>query len=93
MSTKEKGTIPFLSGVILGAVVGGALGVLFAPAEGKETRRKIALKGKKALKEVKDSAAEAGKKIKPALEGIRKGVVEKVEDVKEGFEKGIKVTK
>ncbi|MBU0976284.1 MAG: YtxH domain-containing protein [Patescibacteria group bacterium] len=93
MSTKEKGTLPFLSGVILGAAIGGAIGILFAPAEGKETRRKIGQKGKKAFNEMKGSALEAGRKIKPALEGIRKGVVEKVEDVKEGFEKGIKVSK
>jgi gas vesicle protein len=38
----------FLEGVVFGAVVGGLLGVLFAPQSGAETRRKL-----KKMKETK----------------------------------------
>lgn len=37
-----KNPIAILAAFIGGAIVGGALGVLFAPESGEETRRKIA---------------------------------------------------
>jgi gas vesicle protein len=49
-----------LVGFLLGAVVGGALGILLAPDKGTETRRKILEKGN----DIGDSLSEFGGTIK-----------------------------
>lgn len=40
----------FMNGVVWGAIIGGVLGVLFAPEKGEETRKKV----KKLIREYKD---------------------------------------
>jgi gas vesicle protein len=45
---------------LVGAAVGGALGILLAPDKGSETRRKIAEKGS----EIGDSLSDLGDQIK-----------------------------
>jgi len=49
-----------LVGFLLGAVVGGALGILLAPDKGTETRRKILEKGN----DIGDSLSDFGGTIK-----------------------------
>ena len=49
-----------LVGFLVGAVVGGALGILLAPDKGTETRRKILEKGN----DIGDSLSEFGGTIK-----------------------------
>lgn len=93
MSKGNTNSLTFLSGVVLGAVVGGAMGILFAPAAGTETREKLAKKGKKALKDIKKSAKEVGDKIEPAIENVKKEVTEKFKEVRGGFQKGVNVTR
>lgn len=90
---KNNDSLVFMSGVVLGAVVGGAMALLFAPASGEETRRKIGKAGKKAVKDLKKGAKEISEKLEPKLEEVKKEVVEKVEEMREGFEKGIKAIK
>ncbi len=46
MSRERRGTGAFLEGIFIGAVLGGVLGVLFAPQPGEKTR--------KWLKDIKD---------------------------------------
>ncbi|MGA2157623.1 MAG: YtxH domain-containing protein [Dehalococcoidia bacterium] len=64
---KDAGT-GFFSGLIVGAVVGAAIALLYAPQPGTETRRMVkekalAVKEKaaKALGRIKESAASMGK--------------------------------
>ena len=90
---KDNSSLVFMSGVVLGAVVGGAVALLFAPASGEETRAKIAKESKKAVKDIKKGAKELGAKVEPALEEVKKGISQKVEEVREGFEKGVKAVR
>lgn len=63
-----------LLGFLVGAVVGGALGILLAPDKGTETRRKILEKGN----DIGDSLSEFGGTIKDKfsqmVNGARGGV-------------------
>ena len=45
-------------GVLAGLATGAIAGLLFAPAKGKDTRKKIAKKGKKHEKELKEKFSE-----------------------------------
>lgn len=53
----------FFSGLLLGAVIGAAIGILYAPQPGSETRRLV----KEKAVEVKEKAAQAASKIKQAV--------------------------
>ena len=59
-----------VAAVLAGVAVGAALGILFAPEKGSETRRRIAKKGK-------DYADELGEKANEFIDGI----TEKYENV------------
>ena len=58
----------FFSGLILGAVIGAAVALLYAPQPGTETRRMVK---EKAL-EVKEKAAKAANKIKESVSSVIK---------------------
>jgi gas vesicle protein len=53
----------FFTGLIVGAVIGGAMALLYAPQSGPETRRLVK---EKAL-EVKEKAVKAAGKIKESV--------------------------
>lgn len=90
---KKPSSLLFLSGVILGAAVGSAMGIIFAPASGEETRKKITKKGKKAWKEIELKAKEVGQKVEPALEGIKKELSSKAGQLQKGLKKGVKTAR
>ena len=53
-SNKSNDTGKIVSAALIGVVVGGALGILFAPAKGSETRKSLLAKGD----QLKDSIIE-----------------------------------
>ena len=75
-------TSKILLSFIAGAAVGGALGILFAPDKGTETRRKIAEKGNDVADSVKDKFNEFVDGVKDKFSSAKN----EVEDVAEkGF--------
>ena len=64
-NSKKSGK--FGKALLIGAAIGGALGILLAPDKGSNTRNKIAAKPGKIKEAVKD-------KIIEALESVEKGV-------------------
>jgi len=67
---------------VIGAAAGFVLGVLFAPASGKETRQKI-----------KDQAAKTGEKAKEGYEKLSKEAEKGIKVVKEKTQEGIDAIK
>ena len=59
----------FFTGLIMGAIVGATVALMYAPQPGTETRRIVK---EKAL-EVKEKAAKAAGKIKESVSSIVKG--------------------
>jgi len=78
MSEKDSG-INFTIGLLLGAVVGVAIGFLYAPKPGKETRELL----KEKAEAVKEKAAEVAEKAKEAAAEAKKKVEEKLVHHKE----------
>lgn len=61
------GSNSFVVGAVFGAVVGAALGMLFAPAEGKETRKKV----KETQEKYKIKGAEVYEKASKTASDVR----------------------
>ena len=70
-----NGTGKIIGALFLGALIGGALGVLFAPEKGSKTRRDIA-------EGAKDLTSDIKKKIKEEVDALRKKA-ERLEDLVE----------
>ena len=81
MSDRDTGS-SFAIGFIIGAVAGVAIGFLYAPKAGKETRallREKADEVKEKAVEVKEKAAEVTEKAKEKAAEARKRVGEKLQ--------------
>lgn len=60
-----------MGAIMIGAVIGGALGVLFAPDKGSETRNKISKKGKDLTGAVKEKFDAIVDKFKKEVEEVK----------------------
>lgn len=89
----EKDKKGFLWGILAGLGVGAALGVLFAPDEGENTRRKLKEKGKELQKEAEAALEELGKTVEPWVEEAQENIEEAVGPVQEKAKKVISNTK
>ena len=60
-----------LGAIFLGAAIGGALGILFAPDKGSETRKKISSKGNDITDAVKEKFSELVDKFKREVDTVK----------------------
>lgn len=62
MENSNKGKL--IAALLTGAAIGGALGILFAPGKGSETRKRISSKSNKLTDAVKEKFGAVTKKFK-----------------------------
>jgi gas vesicle protein len=80
--------VDFLKGMIVGSIIGGVIGVLYAPKSGKETREDIGRKANELMEKAKDEyelALEKSRKAYEAaskrLKALERSTKEKVEEI------------
>ncbi len=64
-------TSKLMSALLVGAAIGGALGILFAPDKGSETRKKISTKGHDLSDAVKDKFSKVVEKFRKEVDAIK----------------------
>ncbi len=75
-----------VSALLLGAAVGGLIGILFAPDKGSETRKKISSKGNELTDSVKEKFGEFVDKFKKDIERANDGANDYAENGKSVIE-------
>lgn len=68
---KSNNTGKIVGAMLLGAAIGGALGILFAPNKGSETRRKLSAKGEDLTDAMKDKFNDFLDEIKVEVEAAK----------------------
>jgi gas vesicle protein len=63
------GTRPFLSGLLLGTLIGAGLALLFAPQSGADTRRLIRRKARRLAAEAQDRYDDLKDRVRRARRG------------------------
>jgi gas vesicle protein len=82
MADNDSG-IAFVSGFLLGGVLGAAVGMLLAPKSGAETRAGIAEQGDVWRERAEEMAAQINASIVPTIENVRQQVTPAVDVVRE----------
>ena len=67
MAEDEKGCWNFLTGFVIGGVLGVLAGIFFAPKSGKEQRSDLKEKGNEVLKDGKEIYADASTKAREII--------------------------
>ncbi|HET55879.1 MAG TPA: YtxH domain-containing protein [Ignavibacteria bacterium] len=77
----------FASGILLGAVIGSVVALLFAPDSGKRTRKKIQRKSDELMDDVVDYAKYSRDKAEKIVEEGKKRVEELMDEAKTTLKK------
>jgi gas vesicle protein len=62
----------FLGTLLLGAAIGGALGILFAPDKGSETRKRFSARAKDPIDALKEKLNEFIEEVKMEVDEVKK---------------------
>lgn len=65
----------FLLGMILGAMVGAGVALLFAPMSGDELRSQAQRRAEQTMDEVKSAVEEERKRLETELEALKRGEI------------------
>ena len=76
METSNNNTVKLVGALVLGAAVGGALGILFAPDKGSETRKKILSQGGDLSDALKEKLKDFWDELKQEPEAVKEKVNE-----------------
>jgi gas vesicle protein len=98
VNNRDNGS-SFLVGAMIGAAIGAVIGILYAPAPGEVTRKKVKEKGKETLDDVQE-AVELQDKITPVLNDLKKAseptreaIAQKVEELSQEVKNRVKEEK
>ena len=72
----KDGKMDFVKGILFGGLIGAAIGILYAPKSGKETREQIAKKSDELLTKARDEYEKNLEKSKKAYESMMAGMKE-----------------
>lgn len=86
MSDGRSDFYSFLGGFLAGAVIGGLLGILFAPKAGEETRRDIKEKAEEFYEKGKVVYGEQKERLQQAVESGKEAISTKGAELKEKIE-------
>ena len=82
-----------VKGLIIGGLIGAALGILYAPKSGKETREEISPSAEELLKKTKAQYEEVCKKIEKLADQEKELLIGKKEKIKKALEAGAEALK
>jgi len=87
MANKDSSIVEITLSFLLGTATGFILGVLFAPASGEETRKKIQESAAKTGEKAKESYEKIAKEAEKGIKAFKEKTVEGVDSIKEFIEK------
>lgn len=82
-----------VKGLIIGGLIGAALGILYAPKSGKETREEISHSAEELLKKTKAQYEEVCKKIEKLADQEKELLIGKKEKIMKALEAGAEALK
>lgn len=85
----KKGHGGFICGLFIGAIAGSAVGFLYAPESGEQTRQRIKESTQGALNGITGQLDSYGTDIRKTVDGITSGVKTKIDDYKNQIESKI----
>lgn len=83
----SNNSLKMIGALLIGSAIGGALGILFAPDKGSETRKKILAKGNDLTDGMKDKFDNFIKDVKEKFEKVKEDVAKDAEQAKSKSDK------
>lgn len=83
----------YVKGLVIGGLIGAAIGILYAPKSGKETREEISHSAEELLKKTRAQYEEVCKKIEKLADEEKEMLIGKKEKIKRAIEAGAEALK